>query len=264
MGAQDASHRGASRVRHWAIMERIAATGRVTVIELADSLRASRETVRRDLTLLAEKGMLRKVHGGAVRLQAALEDPFGARLESNRDSKRRIGERAAELFSSGDSLLIDSGSTTILFAEALSKRSGITVVTNSQLVAQAASKGPGDNSVFLVGGRYHPDGAETLGPITNDQIQMLSADHAVLTVGAVDAAGRFMDFVPDAAYTARAMMARARQVTVLVDSSKLEKAALFQVCTASQVSRVVTDAPPPPSLMTCLQAAGVDVIIADA
>lgn len=263
MEQHDAGQRKALKARHSMIMERIAHEGRATVIDLADALGASRETVRRDLTSLAERGLLRKVHGGAVRLQAALEDPFRARLDSNRDSKRRIGERAAELFTSGDSLLIDSGSTTILFAEALASKTGITVVTNSQLVAQAASKGPGKNSVFLLGGQYHHEGAETLGPMTNDQIQMLSTDHVVLTVGAVDAGGRFMDFIADAAYTARAMMARARQVTVLVDSSKLEKAALFQVCTASQVSRVVTDAPPPPALMNSFRAAGVDVIIAD-
>lgn len=98
--------------------------------------------------------------------------------------------------------------------------------------------------------------------MTNDQIQMLSTDHAVLTVGAVDATGRFMDFIADAAYTARAMMSHARQVTVLVNSSKLEQTALFQVCTANQVSRIVTDAAPPPGLMTSFRAAGVEVIIA--
>lgn len=262
MERHDASQRTALKARHSAIMERIAREGRATVIDLADTLGASRETVRRDLTVLAEQGLLRKVHGGAVTLQAALEDPFGARLESNRDAKRRIGERAAELFTSGDSLLIDSGSTTILFAEALANKHGITVVTNSQYVAHAASKGPGENRVFLLGGQYHHEGAETLGPMTNDQIQMLSTDHAVLTVGAVDATGRFMDFIADAAYTARAMMSHARQVTVLVDSSKLEQTALFQVCTANQVSRIVTDAAPPPGLMTSFRAAGVEVIIA--
>jgi len=262
MERQDQSERIALKARHSVILERIAREGSATVIALSDTLGASRETVRRDLTTLAERGLLRKVHGGAVKLQAALEDPFGARLETNLDAKRRIGIRAAELFGAGDSLLIDSGSTTIVFAEALANKSGVTVVTNSQYVAHAASKGPGENRVFLLGGQYHHEGAETLGPMTNDQIQMLSTDHAVLTVGAVDAAGRFMDFISDAAYTARAMMARARQVTVLVDSSKLEQTALFQVCMAHEVSRVVTDALPPPALMTNLRTAGVEVIVA--
>lgn len=258
------SERSAIRARHAAIVERVSRDGRVAVIELAEWLGASRETVRRDLSLLAEQGLLRKVHGGAVRLQSTQEDSFGARLELNRDAKRRIGEKAAELFAPGDSLLIDSGSTTILFSEALAQKSGMTIITNSHHVAQAASKGRGENSVFMLGGQYCHEGAETLGPMTNDQIQMLSADHAVLTVGAVDAAGRFMDFIADAAYTARAMIARARQVTVLVDSSKLEKTALFEVCGANQVARLVTENPPPPAVMTSLRAAGVEIIIAGA
>ncbi len=263
MERKEASERNSVKARQSAIVERVGRDGRAMVVDLAQWLGASRETVRRDLTSLAEQGLLRKVHGGAVRLQSAQEDPFGSRLELNRDAKRRIGRKAAEMFSAGDSLLIDSGSTTILFAEALAGKSGVTVITNSQHVAHAASKGPGDNSVFLLGGQYHHEGAETLGSITNDQIQMLSTDHAVLTVGAIDGAGRFMDFVADAAYTARAMMSRARQVTVLVDSSKLEKTALIQVCAAHQVSRVVTDAMPPPAVLTSLHAAGVEVIVAE-
>jgi len=264
MERKEARERNAVKARQSAILKRVYRDGRAMVVDLAEWLDASRETVRRDLTSLAEQGLLRKIHGGAVRLQSAQEDTFGSRLELNRDAKYRIGKRAAELFGEGDSLLIDSGSTTILFAEALAEKRGITIFTNSQHVAHAASKPPGGNSVFLLGGQYHHEGGETLGSITNDQIQMLSTDHAVLTVGAVDSGGRFMDFVADAAYTARAMMSRARQVTVLVDSSKLDKTALVLVCESHQVSRLVTDALPPSAVLTSLQAAGVEVIVADA
>lgn len=263
MQHQESQERTSVKTRQSIILERLTREGQVTVNELADWLNASRETVRRDLTVLAELGLLRKVHGGAVRLQSAKEDSFGLRLEYNRDAKRRISLKAASLFTSGDSLLIDSGSTTIMFAEALAAKGGLTLFTNSQHVAHAATMGPAENSVFLLGGQYHPEGAETLGPITNDQIQMLSADHAVLTVGAIDAAGRFMDYIADAAYTARAMMGRARQVTVLADSSKMEKSALVQVCAAHQVSRLVTDTMPPPALSNNLETAGVEIIIAD-
>lgn len=263
MPNQEPQERTTVKARQSIILERLAREGQVTVNELADWLNASRETVRRDLTVLAELGLLRKVHGGAVRLQSAKEDSFRLRLEHNRDAKRRISVKAATLFTQGDSLLIDSGSTTIMFAEALATMGGLTLFTNSQHVAHAATSGPAENSVFLLGGQYHPEGAETLGPITNDQIQMLSADHAVLTVGAIDASGRFMDYIADAAYTARAMMARARQVTVLADSSKMEKTALVQVCAAHQVSRLVTDSMPSPALCNNLKTAGVEIIIAD-
>ena len=83
-----------------------------------------------------------------------------------------------------------------------------------------------------------------LGPLVVEQIQRLHADHAVLTIGAVDPAGNFMDFNAEEAFVARAMIASARRTTVLADSSKLDRHALFQVCEATQVHRLVTDQRP--------------------
>ena len=107
--------------------ERIAAivkeTSRVSVEELARMLSTSHETVRRDLALLSERGVVRKVHGGAVHTQTALESPYGDRSVMARSEKLAIAERAAQLFEPGDSLLIDAGSTTSAFAEALALRS---------------------------------------------------------------------------------------------------------------------------------------------
>ena len=96
-----------------------------------------------------------------------------------------------------------------------------------------------------------------------EQIQRLHADHAVLTIGAIDARGKFMDFNTDEAFVARAMIASARHTTVLADSSKLNRHALFQVCEASQVNRLVTDRMPDPAMVNLLQSAGVEIIIAD-
>src|SRR5688572_33003863 len=94
---------------------------RASVDELAAMLDISRETVRRDLTLLSEQGVLRKVHGGAVHFQSARESPLDDRKATARFEKTTIAARAAALFQLGDSLLIDSGTTTAYFAEALAK-----------------------------------------------------------------------------------------------------------------------------------------------
>ncbi len=234
---------------------------RITVDELAFRLDTSRETVRRDLTLLSEQGLLRKVHGGAVHMQTALESPLGDRRATARAEKIAIGNTAAQLFSDGDSLLIDAGSTTAYFAEALKEAGNFTVITNSTVVASelgSASKG----EVYLLGGKYFGDGNEVLGPLVVEQIHRLHADHAVLTIGAVDQAGKFMDFNAEEAYIARAMIASARQVTVLADSTKLGRHALFQVCKADQVHRLVTDKEPDETVSNALRAAGVEILIA--
>jgi DeoR/GlpR family transcriptional regulator of sugar metabolism len=206
--------------------ERIAAVvreaSRASVDELADMLDISRETVRRDLALLSEQGVLRKVHGGAVHFQTARESPLDDRKAAARLQKMAIAGRAAQLFEPGDSLLIDSGTTTTYFA----------------------------------------DGQEVLGPLAVEQIRALHADHVVLTIGAMDADGKCMDFNAEEAFIARAMIASARQVTVLADSSKLGRHALFQVCDAGQIDRLVTDQAPPRPLADKLKAAGVDVVVA--
>jgi DeoR family glycerol-3-phosphate regulon repressor len=245
--------------------ERIAAivkeSSRVSVEELARMLATSHETVRRDLALLSERGIIRKVHGGAVHAQTALESPYGDRSLAARAEKQAIAERAALLFEPGDSLLIDSGSTTTAFAEALGRVGRFTVITNSIMAAKELWNAAKRSDVYLLGGRYSGENHETVGPHAIEEIQRLHADHAVLTIGAVDPTGIFMDYNADEAYIARAMMVSARQTTVLADGSKLGRHALFQVCEAHQVHRLVTDTRPPPPLGEALRQAGVEVLV---
>lgn len=247
--------------------ERIAAlvreSTRVTVEELAQLLGTSHETVRRDLALLSERGLVRKVHGGAVHAQTALESSFGDRSMTARNEKVAIGRRAAQLFQPGDSIMIDSGSTTATFAEALGKVGHFSVITNSLLVANELWKAPIRSDIYLLGGRFFGEGHETLGPLAVEEIQRLRVDHAVLTIGAVDPAGRCMDYNAEETYIARAMLASARQTTILADFSKLGRHALFEVCDAKQIHRLVTDRPPPSPLDEALRRAGVEVLVAE-
>ena len=174
-----------------------------------------------------------------------------------------IANRAALLFEPGDSLLIDAGSTTAVFAEALGRAGHFTVITNSIMVAKELWNASRRSDVYLLGGRYSGENHETVGPHAIEEIQRLHADHAVLTIGAIDPTGIFMDYNADEAYVARAMMASARQTTVLADSSKLGRQALFQVCEARQVDRLVTDKAPPLPLGEALRLAGVEVLLTD-
>jgi DeoR family glycerol-3-phosphate regulon repressor len=244
------------------IADLVRQTSRVTVDDLAVQLETSRETVRRDLALLSERGILRKVHGGAVPAQTALESPLRDRRAAARAEKLAIGRAAAALFEPGDSLLVDAGSTTAYFAQALGQAGSFTVITNSVLVAAELWSAPNKGEIYLTGGRYFGEGHEVLGPIVVDQIQRLHADHAVLTIGAIDGAGKFMDFNTDEAFVARAMIGSARRTTVLADSSKLNRRALFEVCEAGQVNRLVTDRRPDGPLGSRMEAAGVEIVIA--
>ncbi|RUP00427.1 DeoR/GlpR family DNA-binding transcription regulator [Hyphomicrobium sp.] len=236
---------------------------RVTVDALAELLGTSRETIRRDLTELAERGRVRKIHGGATLAEPRLSDvegegSFQARLLQNAEAKRAIARRTIELFQAGDTLFVDTGTTTLWFAEELASATGLTVITNSAAIAGLAARGP-SNSTFLIGGEYRADGTENLGPLAIEQISQFHAVHAVLAVGSVETVG-ILDFDVREADIARAMIAQARTITVLADASKFGRGGLIKVAPLDAIARVVTDADPPAEIAAALRTAGTEVI----
>ncbi len=248
------------------ILERVEHSARVTVDELAENLDISRETVRRDLALLSEQGLLRKIHGGATAApatQTAFESPLDERRATQRLEKIRIGRRAAKLFQPGDSLLINCGTTTIFFAEELARHGPFTIITNATPVAAEMWKAPKRGPIHLMGGGYFGDAFATLGAQVVEQIQKIHADHAVLAVGSISASGTIMDYSVDEAYVARAMAESARSVTVLADSSKLNRNALLQICGPEKIDRLVTEKPVDAALESILKLAGVEIIVAE-
>ncbi len=241
------------------ILALVRKASRASVEELAETLNISSETVRRDLAQLSEQGLLRKIHGGAVHSQTAQESPLDDRRATARGEKLAIATAAAALFEPGDSFLIDAGSTTTYFAEALGKIGKFSVITNSIAAAAELWKAPHRSDVYVLGGRYFGDGHEMLGALTVEQIRAVRADHAVLTIGGMDGEGNCMDFNAEEAFVARAMIASARDVTVIADSSKLGRHALFQVCAAQRVDRLVTNGPVDSPLREVLSAADVQI-----
>lgn len=240
---------------------------RVTVDLLAQELDASHETIRRDLTDLAIRNLIRKFHGGAALPESAVGDEitegsFQARLAEYVDEKRRVAQTAANLFAPGDTLFVDTGSTTVIFAEELARVSNLTVITNSVMIAQAITRGAGGSSVFLLGGAFNEEANETLGSLVINQIRQFHATHAVLTVGAITTQGA-LDFSMEETEVARAMIEQANQVTVLADASKLNRAGLFQVCPLSTIDRLVIDRQATTLVDAALREAEVDVVVAE-
>jgi DeoR family glycerol-3-phosphate regulon repressor len=242
------------------ILARLAVRQQVSVNDLADDLRVSRETIRRDLERLAEHGLVRKVHGGAVNVPTALEPPLHSRETVRRVEKRFIARLAAPLFKSGDTLFIDAGTTTTAFAKELAAVRELTVITNSVEVARMIASAKNGSRVHMLGGDYWGEGAETRGPFVLEQIAQFQPDHAVLTVGAVDSREGIFDFNMEEATVARAMVRYARATTVLADSSKLDRSALIKVCELKEISRLITDRRIDPAFLSRMCEAGIQVI----
>ncbi|HET6389591.1 DeoR/GlpR family DNA-binding transcription regulator [Hyphomicrobium sp.] len=238
---------------------------RVTVDGLAELLGASKETIRRDLTDLAERGRVRKFHGGATIAEPRQSEPdiegsFQARLQENARAKRAIAKRAIQLFKPGDTLFVDTGTTTLFFAEEMARATGLTVITNSGVIAALAALGTA-NQVFLIGGEYRADRNENLGPLAIEQIGRFHSAHAVLTVGSVETVG-ILDYDLGEANIARAMIAQSRSVTVLADSSKFGRGGLIKVAGLNAIERIVTEKEPPEDIADAMKAASVPVIVA--
>jgi DeoR family glycerol-3-phosphate regulon repressor len=241
------------------IVELVRARERITVEELAEQFGSSRETIRRDLTALADTGRVRKVHGGAALTDIPREGSFSERLVDSVREKWAIATATAALFSPGSTLFVDVGTTTLIFAETLAGRNDLTVITNGVNIARKlAASGM---KVFVIGGEFRAETAEMVGTLAIEQIGKFYASDAVITVAGLGLSGA-MDFQLEEAQIARAMIAQARKLTVLMDGSKFARDALFQVCPLDAIDRLVVDRAPPDELAAALAAAEVEVVIA--
>jgi DeoR/GlpR family transcriptional regulator of sugar metabolism len=219
----------------------------------------SAETIRRDLAQLATSGGLQKVHGGARRLRLHADASFQERLSEDADAKRLIAQKLAKMIAPGDTLFIDTGTTTLFCAEALANVPQLTVITNSVRIAQVVARGEHPARVFLLGGSYSPDNAETAGPMVLEQVARFQADHAVLAVAAIDAVSGATDSDFDEAQTARAMMANATNTIVVAQAAKLGRKAAFRICMLQEIDVLVCDDVPGDAFRAALDAAGVEV-----
>ncbi|MCS0505001.1 DeoR/GlpR family DNA-binding transcription regulator [Ancylobacter mangrovi] len=251
--------------RHDDIIALLSEAGELSVEALADRLRVSRETVRRDLGRLDAAGRLRRFHGGAkaIGVPAPVMDkewPFAQRMAQNAAGKKSIAAAAARLFEPDDSLFIDTGSTTVTFAEALAGARSLTTITNSPRIAAMLAANHA-HKVFLIGGAYGADAGESLGPLALEQVAKFRVRHAVLTIGAIDPAC-VMDFDLQEAEVAKAMIERADRVTVLADHSKFDRRAVFEVAPLARVHTLVTDLEPSEPMAKAIEAAGTRLIVA--
>ena len=236
---------------------------RVTVNELAEVLNISRETIRRDLTELDRAGKVHKIYGGASLPITIGEGLFGDRMGDNVTAKVQVAAEAVKLVSPGETILIDTGSTTVYFAEKLVELSDLTVVTNSAEIARIISLSPMKPRVFLLGGQFNGDNRQTFGNFAISQVGLFRAHHAILTIGALDAKTGVMDFSIEEAQLAQAMIEQADSLTIIADGSKFERIASFKVCGLDQVTNLVCDQYPSEKIKAALLEAGVNIIGVD-
>lgn len=246
--------------RHAEILSILGDGGTVSVLDLAERLKVSAETVRRDLRPLTDRGTVVKMHGAVGLARWIGEAPFERRMRENADAKQRIAAAVAATVRNGDTLMIDTGTTTSFLARALLRHERLTVVTNSTDIARTLS-GRGGCRVLLTGGAVNGDSGAVLGHDAVASAGHYDVDHAVISAGAVSLEG-IMDFEPDEAAFARAVLARGRRRIVVSDATKFGRSAFVKVCGLAEVHELFSDASPNTAIGGRLADAGVRVQIA--
>lgn len=239
----------------------IAQQGTMTVADLSKTLGVSEETVRRDAKVLEDRGDILKLHGSLALPHQVGEAPFERRMRENAEIKRVIAKSAVKLVADGDSLIIDTGTTTSILAQELRNRRGLTVVTNSSDIARTLATVNG-NRVYMAGGELKADNGAAFGPPAVEFISRFRVRHSFISIAALHAVDGPMDMAFEEAELARMALSRSDSRIILSDSSKFGKTALVKVCDFSEINQLITDAMPPPDLAVALDKAGVVVSVA--
>ncbi|MFL6335875.1 MAG: DeoR/GlpR family DNA-binding transcription regulator [Pyrinomonadaceae bacterium] len=241
-----AEESSAAKRRAQVILQHLLRAGKVSVGPLAKRLKVSTATIRRDLTELEGRGLLRRSHGGAVPIQQPLYEPFRhtsnyQEQESHRSAeKRRIGLVAAELVADGELLAIGAGTTATQVARSISLHRGLTVLTNAINVAMELSHRD-DLKVIVTGGFLSGDWFALVGPGAIQSVGEIFADKVFIGVDGIHHEHGLTTNYPDQATIHRAMMRQARRKIVVADHRKLGVTAAALICPIDSVDVLITD-----------------------
>jgi DeoR/GlpR family transcriptional regulator of sugar metabolism len=228
--------------RRSAIVEMLRMAGSVSVTEVEAKLGVSPMTARRDLAELARRGQAQRTHGGAVVPSiSAHEDSFALRLDKATDAKLALSEAAVDLIGKGDTVFLDSSSTSYFLARRLLETAlEMTLLTNSLPVMQLVSAhNPHNIDLIGVGGQLRPLTQSFVGPHALRTIEGHFVDHAFVSIKALTATGMLTDADPLEAEVKRAMIDQAAHPVLLIDRSKLGARGLNAVVPSSSLKLVI-------------------------
>ncbi len=246
--------------RHERICEMLGDRGECSVEELAGVLAVSGMTIRRDLQALADAGKVIRTHGGAAMAERiSFEFDFLKRVKEQEAAKTAIGAAAAALVEDGQSVLLDSGTTTLALSRRLKGKKGLTVITTSLPIASQLQYDQ-EIAVLLLGGYLRAGSPDLAGALTEANLETLHADVAFIGADGIDARGAVYNQSPEVARMLARMAAAAGRVYVVADHSKLGKAALWRFGQLKDWTGLVTDAEAGRPLVALLQKLGINVI----
>lgn len=249
-------------VRQSDILDLARQNGRVEVDWLADRFEMTPQTIRRDLNDLCDRGMLRRVHGGATYPTSVSNYAYDSRRVLAADAKRHIGERAAMLIPDHSSIMLNIGTTTEQVAMAMVRHEGLMAVTNNINVAQILREAP-SAEVMLAGGLVRPGDGGIVGEAAVSFIRQFKVDFAIIGASAIDTEGTILDFDFREVSVSKEIIAHARKTILVADYMKFERTAPVRIGSLADIDMFVTDQRPPQAIADLCHAHSVRLEITD-
>lgn len=248
--------------RQLKLLEQVQARGSVSVEELAALFGVTLQTVRRDVKLLSDAGLLARFHGGVREPSSTTENiAYRQRQLLNEAAKQRIARAVAKAVPEGCSLIINIGTTTEAIARELLRHKGLRVITNNLNVAAILSDNT-DCEVIVTGGVVRSRDRGIVGEATVDFIRQFKADIGLIGISGIEADGSLRDFDYREVKVAQTIIQHSREVWLAADCSKFNRPAMVEVARLNQVDILYTDATPPSPFPALMSDAGVTCLVA--
>lgn len=248
--------------RQAGMLDAVREHGSMSVEALAERFGVTLQTVRRDVRLLADAGLVARFHGGARVPSSTTENiAYQQRRQLNHEAKRRIARAVAQAVPHGCSLIINIGTTTEAIAHELLHHKGLRVITNNLNVAAILSDNP-DCELIVAGGMVRSRDRGIVGEATVDFMRQFKVDIGLIGISGIEADGTLRDFDVREVTVARAIVEHSREVWLAADRSKFNRPAMVELGRLEQLDRLYTDGEPPTPFPALLDDAGVQCIVA--
>lgn len=229
------------------ILEIARSEGRATVEQLSRKFSVTLQTIRRDLSDLADAGLMDRVHGGAVLRTGVVNQGYDHRRRTNEVAKAAIGRACAATIPNNCSIILNLGTTTEAVARELLRHTNITVFTNNMNVANTLMANAACE-VVLAGGALRRSDGGLVGELTTQFFSQFKVDYAVIGCSSIDADGDILDFDLAEVRVSRAIIAQSRKTFLVADNSKLNRTAPARLASLADLSAFYTNAALPEPL----------------
>ncbi len=226
--------------RHKYIIERIHKNAQIYVTDLSRELGVSDDTLRRDLVELERKGLLTKVHGGAI-AKSDISIQFTERLNTSTRIKQQMADKLVPMFKEGDVILIDGGTSNLEVVRRLPKDMRLTVYTNSLPIASELAVSWPRVEVVLLGGKVFPSSLVTVGISVFQMVQSVFPDWVIVGVSDLHPQKGLTTSDPEEAILKRSMLMQGGKRVVLVTGDKLNTARSFHIASLAEIDFIVTE-----------------------